>query len=102
MFRRMVNDSIRMGLSNDAFSLRRLSLLSYSQLAHYGSPSYYKLCSISRAAGIIAATKKSLKRGFPTRGPHAVRPQLTSCYGFKIKNGEQEIPPSKGRRSHKT
>src|SRR2546426_12730412 len=68
MFRRMVNDSIRVGLSNDAFLLRRLSLLSYSQLAHYSSPSYYKLCSISQAAGILAARKKSLKRGFPTRG----------------------------------
>jgi len=99
MFRRMLNDSIRIGLSNDAFSLRRLSLLSYSQLAHYGSPSYYKLCSISRAAGILAARKKSLKRGFPTREPYAIRPQLTSCYGFKIKNGELEIPTSRGRRS---
>jgi hypothetical protein len=54
LFRRMVNDSIRIGIANDASSLRKLSLLSYSQLAHYDSPSYYKLCAISRAAGIIA------------------------------------------------
>src|SRR2546421_2530201 len=33
VFRRMVNDSIRIGLVNDASSLRRLSLLSYNQLA---------------------------------------------------------------------
>jgi len=43
VFRRMVNDSIRIGLLNDASSLRKLSLLSYNQLAHYDSPSYYKL-----------------------------------------------------------
>src|SRR5213080_2328179 len=99
VFRRMVNDSIRIGLVNDVSSLRRLSLLSYNQLAPYDSPSYYKLCAISRAAGILAARKKSLKRGFPTRTPYAIRPQLASCYGFKIKNGELEIPTSRGRRS---
>jgi len=74
-FRRMVNDSIRVGLANDVTSLRRLSLLSYSQLAHYDSPSYYKLCAISRVAGILAARKKSVMRGFLARGPYAVRSQ---------------------------
>ena len=59
VFRRMVNDSIRIGLVNDVSSLRRLSLLSYNQLAPYDSHSYYKLCAISRAAGILAARKKS-------------------------------------------
>ena len=58
MFRRMVNESIRIGLMNDAHSLKRLSPLSYNQLAHYDSPSYYKLCAISRAAGILASRKK--------------------------------------------
>jgi len=81
----MVNDSIRIGLGNDVSSLRRLSLLSYDQLALYDSPSCYKLCAISRAAGILAARKKSLKRGFPTRIPYAVRQQLVSCYSFKLK-----------------
>ena len=52
-FRRMVNDSISIGLANDASSLRKLSLLSYNQLASYDIPSYYKLCAISRAAGKI-------------------------------------------------
>jgi putative transposase len=97
-FRRMVNDSIRIGMMNDVSSLRRLSLLSYNQLAHYDSPSYYKLCAISRAAGILSAMKKSLKRGFPIRQPYAVRPFLVSCYGFKIKNGGLEIPISRGKR----
>ena len=98
VFRQMVNDSIRIGLVNDASSLRRLSLLSYNQLAQYDSPSCYKLCAISRAAGILATRKKSLKRGFATRTPYAVRPQLVSCYGFKTKNGGLEIPVSRGKR----
>ncbi len=99
MFRRMVNESIRVGLANDVSSLRRLSLLSYSRLAQYDSPSCYKLCAISRAAGILASRKKSLKRGFPTRTPYSVRQQLVSCYSFKTKNGGLEIPVSRGKRS---
>jgi putative transposase len=98
VFRRMVNESIRIGIANDASSLRRLSLLSYNQLAQYDSPSCYKLCAISRAAGILASRKKSLKRGFPTRMPYAVRPQLISCYSFKTKNGRLEIPIARGKR----
>src|SRR6267143_6202930 len=98
VFRRMVNESIRIGIANDMSSLRKLSLLSYNRLAHYDSPSCYKLCAISRAAGILASRKKSLKRGFPTRTPYAVRQQLVSCYSFKTKNGVLEIPISRGKR----
>jgi len=76
VFRRMVNDSIRIGLLNDASSLRKLSLLSYNQLARYDSPSYYKLCAISRTAGILAARKRSVRRGYATRTPYAIRRQL--------------------------
>src|SRR5256712_5616772 len=94
----MVNESLRIGIANDASSLRKLSLLSYNQLAQYDSPSYYKLCAISRAAGILAATKKSVPRGYTARTPYAVRPLLVSCYGFKIGNGLLEIPVSRGRR----
>src|SRR3989475_10722420 len=94
----MVNDSIRIGLLNGACSLRRLPLLSYNQLARYDSPSCYKLCAISRAAGILAARNKSVKRGFPTRTLYAFRQQLVSCYGFKIENGGLQIPVSRGKR----
>src|SRR2546427_10250438 len=94
----MVNDSIRIGLLNDVSSLRRLSLLSYNQLARYDSPSCYKLCAISRAAGILAARKKSFRRGFPARTPYAVRQLLVSCYSFKIENGYLRIPVSRGKR----
>src|SRR5438094_9388597 len=98
VFRRMVNESIRIGIANDVSSLRTLSLLSYNQLAPYDSPSCYKLSAISRAAGILAARKKSLRRGFPTRMPYAVRPHLISCYSFKTKNGQLEIPIARGKR----
>ncbi len=98
MFRKMVNESLRVGLANEVSSLRRLSILSYNQLAKYDSPSYYKLCAISRAAGILAARNKSVKRGFPTKTPYAVRQQLVSCYGFKIEKGALDIPISRGRR----
>jgi len=98
VFRRMVNESIRIGIANNVSSLRRLSLLSYNQLAQYDSPSCYKLCAISRAAGILASRKKSLRRGFPTREPYAVRQQLISCYSFKTKKGGLEIPIAKGKR----
>src|SRR5881296_202776 len=98
VFRRMVNDSLRIGLVNSVSSLKRLSLLSYNQLAHYDSPSCYKLCAISRAAGILAARKKSLKRGFATRTPYAVRQLLVSCYNFKMKNEGLEIPIARGKR----
>src|SRR2546421_7931461 len=98
VFRKMVNESLRIGIANDASSLRRLSLLSYNQLAQYDSPSYYKLCAISRAAGILAARKKSIRRGFTTRTPYTFRQQLVSCYGFKIRNGALEFPVSRGKR----
>src|SRR5213593_3771427 len=98
VFRRMVNESIRIGLANDVSSLRKLSLLSYNQLAQYDSPSCYKLCAISRAAGILASRKKSLRRGLPSRTPYAVRQQLVSCYVFKTRNGGLEIPIARGKR----
>ncbi|TMI47773.1 hypothetical protein E6H20_10410 [Candidatus Bathyarchaeota archaeon] len=98
VFRQMVNDSIRTVLLNGACSLRMLSLLSYNQLARYDSPSCYKLCAISRAAGILAARKKSVRRGLPTKTPYAVRQQLVSCYGFEIRNGALRFPVSRGRR----
>ena len=99
-FRRMVNDSISIGLANNASSLRKLSLLSYNQLASYDIPSKYKLCAISRAAGILAARRTSIKRGYPTRTPYAFRPLLVSCYGFKIINGQLQIPIARGKHFH--
>jgi hypothetical protein len=92
LFGRMVNESIRIGLANDVSSLRRLSLLSYNQLACYDSPGCYKLCAISRAAGILAARKKSLRRGLPTsptvsasERPHYIGREATSSLGMQTR-----------------
>jgi len=94
-FRGMVNDCIAIGLTNDAWTLKRLSSLAYRQLNCYDCLSYYKLCAISRAAGILASRRKSFKRGVTPRSPYSLRPQLVSCYGFKIKNDRLSVPVGK-------
>ena len=91
-FRSMSNICIDIGLRNDASTLKRLSLLSYHELENFRGPSYYKLCAISKAAGILAARKKSLRRGHATKTPHMKALSLTSCYGFKITDGILRIP----------
>jgi putative transposase len=91
-FRHMVNHCIRIGLQNDACTLKRLSVLSYHELVQYDIPSYYKLCAISRAAGILSNRKQSLKRGVNTRKPYLKKPILTSCYGFKLEGNVLKIP----------
>jgi len=100
LFRRMVNRCIVIGLSQNVSSLKSLCLLSYRELKGYPSPSCYKLCAISRAAGILASRKKSLRRGFATKSPYAVKPLLISCYNFKIQNGHLQIPI--GRKAYET
>jgi putative transposase len=91
-FRQMVNDCVRIGMANDVSSMKKLSLLSYRQLKKYDIISYYKLCAISHAAGILANRKKSLQRGHKPRQPYAKQPLLVSSYGFKIINGVLKIP----------
>jgi putative transposase len=91
-FRRMVNHCIGIGITNDISSLKKLSLRSYRELSSYDCSSRYRLCAISRAAGILAARRKSLKRGFVSKNPYAVKPQLTSCYGFRLEKNGLSIP----------
>jgi len=91
-FRMMTNDCVRIGLANNASTLKRLSLLCYKELRRYRVVSYYKLHAISRAAGILASRKKSIRRGVATQEPYTVRPQLVSSYGFKMENGVLKVP----------
>jgi putative transposase len=93
-FRRMTNDFIRLGLENSAQTMKQLSFLAYRDLSdRYGNvPSYYRLCAISKAAGILSSRRKSIKRGFPTKRPYVSKPFLLSCYGFKIKDGSLFLP----------
>jgi putative transposase len=91
-FRQMVNDCIRIGLENNVSTMKKLCNLAYKQLAPYGIMSYYKLCAISHAAGILANRKKSIKRNLRPRQPYATKPVLVSCYGFKIIDGILKVP----------
>jgi putative transposase len=91
-FRQMVNDCIRIGLKNNITTMKKLCNLAYRQLANYDIISYYRLCAISHAAGILANRKKSIKRGLQPRQPYATKPLLVSCYGFKIIYGILKVP----------
>jgi putative transposase len=93
----MVNDCVEIGLSSDVTALKHLSILSWPRRRKHNCPSYYKVCAVSRAAGILSARKKSLRRGIHTKNPYSVRPQIIAYQGFKIKNGALRIPV--GRRS---
>lgn len=98
-YRQMTNDAIRIGLANNNVSaLKKLSMLSYKELKRYRNvPSCYKLCAISKAAGILASRKKSIKRGHPTKDPYLKKSIVVSCYSFKIVNGELRILIGRGK-----
>lgn len=91
-FRQMVNDCIRIGLDNNVSTMKKLCNLTYKHFANYNIISYYKLCAISHAAGILVNREKSIKRGLQPRQPYAARPLLVSCYGFKVENGVLKVP----------
>jgi len=93
--RMMVNDCIEIGLSYDVKALKRLSVLSWPRRRKYDCPSYYKTSAVSRAAGILAARSKSLRRGQPTKNPYSLKPQITAYQGFKIRDGALRIPVGK-------
>jgi putative transposase len=96
-FRKMVNVCLGIGLDGGVSSLKKLSLLSYRVLKPFDCPSYYKLCAISRATGILAARRKSIRRGNVTKSPYAARSHLVAYYGFKIQNDSLRIPIGKKR-----
>lgn len=77
-FRQMVNDCLRVGLANNVSTMKKLSNLSYPLLARYNIVSYYKLNAISKAAGMLASRKKSLRRGYLTKDPYMRKPCLIS------------------------
>jgi putative transposase len=91
-FKQMVNDCIKIGLENDISTLKALSKLCLPQLAKYRIISYYKLHAISKAAGILANRKQSLKRGYQTRTPYLKRAIIISSYGFRITDGALQVP----------
>jgi putative transposase len=97
----MVNDCIRTGLeaekrSGRTPSMKQLSLLSYGDLKRYPVQSQYRLTAISKAAGILSARSKSIRRGFPTRSPYQSRAVLVSCYDLTIWDGHLLVRLSPG------
>jgi putative transposase len=101
-FRLMVNECIRVGLkfeedNQSTPSLKRLSQLCYNQLKRYRVYSADRLTAISKAAGILSARRKSIKRGFPTKNPYFSRPLLVSCYNLRIQNGYLMVRLGDGR-----
>jgi len=88
----MVNDCVRIGLSEDVSSLKALSLRCYPYLKRYDVLSYYKLCAISRASGILKNFKKAKRKSRHVRVPYIWKPQLVACYGFKIQDGCLLLP----------
>jgi putative transposase len=91
-FRQMLNDCIRIGLAENVTSLKSLSLKAYKQLSRYDVVSYYKLCAISAATGILRNYRKAKRKNPHVREPYARRPRLTTCYGFKVRDGGLLLP----------
>ena len=101
-FRLMRNDCIRIGLkcereNNATPSMKRLSLACYTPLKKYRVYSRYRLTAISRAAGILASRRKSMKRGFFTRTTYVSRPLLISCYDV---DGNLKVQLGGGRHEY--
>lgn len=92
-FRSMMNECVRIGIQTNAFSLKKLSCVVYKDLGtkHDRIPSCYRLTAISKAAGILAARKKSSRRGIRTKDPYLRKPLLVSCYNFRISDADRAL-----------
>ncbi len=97
-FTEMVNRCIKIGLKEDTHNMKRLSCLCYHELRDYDILSSYKLNAISRATGILANRRQSIKRGVKVRYPKVTKPFITNCYGIKH-NGALLTIPYKSRNS---
>jgi putative transposase len=90
-FRRMVNECIRIGLDCNKTSMKALCKLCYPRLKGFAVDSRYRLCAISRAAGILKNYRKLLKRHH-VEIPYCTRPMLTTCYGIRVDDGLLSLP----------
>lgn len=91
-FRKMVNDCVRIGLAENATSMKTLSSRSYHQLKRYPIYTQYRLTAISKASGILNNYRKTLKKHPNTKKPYATKLMLTDCYGFKILGNLLRLP----------
>lgn len=91
-FMEMLNKSIKIGIKNNATTLKKLSPLTYHELDCKGLVTSYKLCAISQACGILSRYKKELKKNKNAKFPDVTRSFLVNCYGFKINGCLLSIP----------
>ena len=101
-FRQMVNECIRIGLEQKKTSMKSLCLACYPQLKKYEILSYYKLCAISRASGILSNYRKIIRKNEKKRKegkyakdpqiPYCTEPSLVNCYRIKVKDGKLHSP----------
>jgi putative transposase len=91
-FRLMVNLCIQIGVEQHVSSLKALSLKAYPQLSAFDVMSYYKLCAISASAGALRNYRKAKRKNPRSKEPYARKLHLTTCYGFKIRDGELLLP----------
>jgi putative transposase len=91
-FRQMMNHCIQIGIAENVSGLKALSLKAYKQLAEYDVISYYKLCAISAAAGVLRNHRKTVRRTGKAGSPYVRRLRLTTCYGFKVQDGCLLLP----------
>lgn len=88
----MINDCVRIGLVEDSTSLKALFLRAYPHLAGFDAMSCYKLCAISAATGILRNYRKAKRKNQRAKEPYAGKLHLTTCYGFKIRDGSLLLP----------
>ena len=91
-FRQMVNHSIAIGLETKRTSMKSLSIVSYHRLEEFKTDSRYRLCAISRAAGILR-NYSNLSKKHRVSTPYCRRAGLTVCYGVRVNRvGELSLP----------
>jgi len=83
-FWKMINDCIRIGLTENKTSFMSLRYACYPKLKDYQIASAFKNNAISRASGILSSYRKHLKKQKGIRKPYCWKPVLTTCYGFKF------------------
>src|SRR5438874_1436589 len=90
-FRRMVNVCIAVGIEENVPSLKTLSSKSYHRLSR-GMLGYYRLGAIGTATLILHNYRRAKKKNPRTVIPYARKLMLTTCYGFKVRDGLLKLP----------
>lgn len=90
--RQISNECIRIGLRENKTSLKSLCNVAYHSTKRYPLNTAYRLCAISKAAGILTNYRKLVKKGKSVRKPYCWTPVLITCYQIKVKDGFLYLP----------